>query len=98
MIESGLYLGAFLFAVGLMIIIIKKNAIFALMGIELILNAANINLIIFSRVHASMEGEIAAIFSVVLAAAEAAIALSIVILLIKKYKSSDLDIIDELKY
>lgn len=96
--DYGFYLSALLFSIGLLIIIIKRNVIFVLMGIELILNAANLNFVIFSRTDTLIQGEMMAIFGVVIAAAEAAVALGIVLLLVKRYKTSDLDQIDELRY
>lgn len=93
-----LYLAAFLFSAGLLIVLIKKNAVFVLIGIELMLNAANLNLIAFSRTDPNMSGQMFAVFSVVIAAAEAAIALAILLNIYKKYDSSDLDDLAELKH
>lgn len=93
-----LYLGAFLFCAGLLIVMIKKNAVFVLIGIELMLNAANLNLVTFSRLDPSLGGQIFAIFSVVIAVSEAAIALAIVLNIYKQYHSSDLDDLTELKH
>ena len=92
-----LVVAAFLFCGGLFIALVKKNAIFVLIGIELMLNAANINLVAFSRFDPSLDGQIFAIFSVVIAAAEAAIALSILLNIYKHYQSSDLDDLNTLK-
>ena len=92
-----LYLGAFLFCAGLVIVIVKKNAVFVLIGIELLLNAANINLVAFSKYDPNIGGQMFAIFSVVIAAAEAAIALAILLNIYKGYHSSDLDDLTELK-
>jgi NADH-quinone oxidoreductase subunit K len=80
-----LVLGAFLFVCGLLAIMLKRNAIGILMGVELVLNAANVNLVAFNRFsHAAsadgkpmLDGQIFAIFVIVLAAAEAAVALAI---------------------
>jgi len=92
-----LVLAALLFCAGLLIILIKRNVIFVLIGIELILNAANLNLAAFSRFDQNMDGQILAIFSVVLAAAEAAIALAILLNIHKQFKTSDLDELTELE-
>jgi len=79
-----LILAAFVFVCGLLTILLKRNAIGILMGVELILNAANINLAAFNRyAHGglpgfpSLDGQVFALFVIVLAAAEAAIALAI---------------------
>jgi len=86
-----LLLSAFLLCAGLLIVLIKKNAVFVLLGIELMLNAANLNLVAFSKFDPNLNGQIFAIFSVVIAAGEAAIALAILLNIYKTYKSSDLD-------
>lgn len=80
-----LVLGAFIFVCGLLCMMLKRNAIGILMGVELMLNAANINLVAFNRFsHAyaadhrvMLDGQIFAMFIIVLAAAEAAVALAI---------------------
>ena len=77
---------------------IRKNAINVLMGIELILNAANLNLVAFSKYSAgNINGQIFAIFIIVIAAAEAAVALAIVLSMYRIIKSVDLDRADTLK-
>lgn len=95
MVEFYFYLSAFLFAVGLAIVITRKNAIFALIGIELMLNAANINFIALSA--NSLEGQFFALFVIVVAAAEAAIALAIVLKIYQYFKTINLDKINQLK-
>jgi NADH:ubiquinone oxidoreductase subunit K len=94
----GLFLGIFLFCTGLLIVIIKKNAIFVLMGIELMLNGANVNFVVFSQNDPEMGGQIMGIFVVVLAAAEAAIGLAILLNVFKFYRSSNLNKLNRLKY
>lgn len=86
-----LYLGLFLFCMGVIIIMIKKSMIMVLIGIELMLNAANLNLIAFSRYDPSHSGQVFSIFSVVIAAGEVAIALAIFLNIYKHFQSSDLD-------
>ena len=97
-IEYILTLGAVLFCAGLLIVIIKKNAVFVLIGIELMLNAANLNLVAFSSYDPKIQGQIFAVFSVVLAAAEAVIALAILLNVYKAYSTTNLDKLDELKH
>lgn len=73
-----LVLAALLFCCGILCMILKRNAIGVLVGIELLLNAANINLVAFSRYRTGeMDGQITAVFVILLAAAEAAIAIAI---------------------
>lgn len=93
-----LYLAAFLFCAGILIVMIKKNAVFVLIGIELMLNAANINLVAFSKYDPALNGQMFAIFSVVLAAAEAAIALAILLNIYRLHQTSDLDDLTELRH
>lgn len=95
-IQYFLLVGALLFAGGLTIVLIKKNAVFVLMGIELMLNAANLNLVVFSRFDPRMEGQMMAIFTVVLAAAEATIALAVLLNIFKLNQTTDLDELREL--
>ena len=96
--EHFLYLAATLFCIGLVAVITKKNAIVVLMGVELMLNAANINLVAFSRFDAfKLQGQIFSLFVIVVAAAEAAVALAIVLKVYSYYKTSELDKVNELK-
>ena len=98
LIEHILYLSAFLFSVGMMIIIIKKNAIMVLLGIELLLNAANVNLIAFNQLQPSLfTGQIFTLFVIVVAVCEAAVGLAIVLRVYKHYQTSVLSEISELK-
>jgi NADH-quinone oxidoreductase subunit K len=93
-----LVLGAILFAFGVFAVLTRKNAIMVLMGLELMLNSANINFIAFSRYGGmNIEGHIATIFVIVLAAAEVAVALAIFLNIYQNYKHVNLDEIDTLK-
>lgn len=93
-----LFISACLFALGLFAIVTRKNAIMVLMGVELILNAANINFVAFARYGGfGVGGQIIALIVIVLAAAEAAIALAIVLNLYKTFISINVDEIDTLK-
>jgi len=83
-----LIVSAILFALGLYGIVTRKNAILVLMGVELVLNAANINLIAFSRYSTlRLDGQVAAIFVIILAACEAAIALAIVLNIYHRFRT-----------
>jgi NADH-quinone oxidoreductase subunit K len=93
-----LFISAALFSLGMICVFIRKNAVNVLMGIELILNSANINLVAFSRFAAgNLNGQIFAIFIIVIAAAEAAIGLAIVLSMYRLIRSVDLDQADTLK-
>lgn len=83
-----LVLSATLLALGIFTMLTRRNAIAVLMGIELILNAANINFVAFTRYGAiNLNGQVAAIFVIVIAACEAAVALAIVLNLYKRQGS-----------
>lgn len=102
MITVGLYhflfISTILFALGIFGIVTRKNAVMVLMGVELILNSANINFIAFARFgNFGFQGQLMALFVIVLAAAEAAIALAIVLNIYKVFSSVNVDEIDRLK-
>ncbi|MEJ1241321.1 NADH-quinone oxidoreductase subunit NuoK [Chryseolinea sp. T2] len=93
-----LFLGALLFSAGLSIVIIKRNMIFVLMGIELLLNSSVLNLVAFNRIHNDVpDGQIFGLFVIVIAVCEAAVGLAIVIQVYRYYQSSVPDQINELK-
>lgn len=95
MIPYYLYLATFLFSIGLFIAITKRNVIFVLIGVELILNGANLVLVTFSAFDSGLNGQIFAIFTVVLTVCEVAIALAILLNVYQHYKSSNLDELKE---
>ncbi|MFA0960885.1 NADH-quinone oxidoreductase subunit NuoK [Roseivirga sp. BDSF3-8] len=86
-----------LLSVGLAVVITRKNAIMALIGIELMLNAANINLVAFSRYDGvQLQGQMFALFVIIIAAAEAAVGLAIVLKVFNYFRTPDLDKVDSL--
>lgn len=90
-----LYLAAFLLSAGVYIVLTKRNLIFILIGVELILNSANVILATFSQFDPNLNGQIFAIFSVVLTVCEVSIALAILINIYRRSKVSDLDQLQE---
>ncbi len=93
-----LCISAVLFSFGVYAVLTRRNAIMVLMGIELILNAANINFVAFSRFGGmKLDGHLAAIFVIILAAAEAAIALAIVLNIYKQFNTVNVDEIAMMK-
>ena len=99
MIHAGLthflVISVALFSLGIYGVITRKNAVMVLMGIELILNAANINFVAFARFgNYGFNGQIMALFVIVLAAAEAAVALAIVLNIYRTFTNVN---VDELK-
>ncbi len=94
-----LVLGALLFTCGVVCMATKRNAIGVLIGVELVLNGANINFVAFSRYNAAfeVEGMIFALFVIVMAAGEAAVALAIVLNFYNNHATVDVDSAEELK-
>ena len=93
-----LIISALLFSIGIAIVIMKRNVVVILMGIELILNAANINLVAFSQYDTNLlQGNMFALFIIVIAAAEAAVALAIILNVYHHFKTANIDEIKELK-
>ena len=86
-------LSSILFSMGIYAVITRKNAVAILMGIELILNACNINFVAFNRFgnFETLDGHVFTMFVIVLAAAEAAVALAIIINLFKNIGTVDVD-------
>src|SRR5436305_13802495 len=98
-LEHCLLFGALLFVCGALCIALKRNAIGVLMGVELVLNGANVNFVAFARYNSAfrLEGEVFALMVVVLAAAEAAVALAIILNFYNNHATVDVDKADELK-
>jgi NADH-quinone oxidoreductase subunit K len=97
-----LTIGAILFSLGIFTIVTKRNAVMLLMGIELVLNAANVNFVAFSRYSLTggppmMTGQIASLFVIVLAACEAAVALAIVLNIYRRFSTINVDEVDMLR-
>ena len=93
-----LIVSAVLFGIGLFALVSRRNAILVLMGIELMLNAANINLIAFSRYGGlGVDGQVISIFVMILAVAEAAIALAIVLNLYHNFNTVNIDEVRTMK-
>ena len=87
-----------LFSIGLAICLIKKNVIFILIGIELMFNAANVNFVAFGSQYGDIDGSVFALFVMVIAAAEVALALAIILKVYEAFNTSNLDDIKELKH
>jgi NADH-quinone oxidoreductase subunit K len=98
-LEHYLIIGAVLFVCGALCMATKRNAIGVLIGVELVLNGANINFVAFAHFNPAfeIEGMVFALFVIVLAAAEAAVALAIVLNFYNNHMSVDVDSAEELK-
>jgi NADH-quinone oxidoreductase subunit K len=93
-----LIVSGILFSLGVFAVLTRRNAIMVLMGIELILNAANINFIAFSRYNTgTLDGQVIAIFVIILAAAGAAIALAIVLNIYQNFNTVNVDELNRLR-
>ena len=98
-LQHFLVVGLVLFALGLYTVLTRRNAIGILMGIELMLNAANVDYVAFARYSGSAtDGHVFAIFVIMLAAAEAAIGLAIVLGIYRNFESIDVDATHALRY
>jgi len=91
-------LSAVLFATGLIGVLIRRNFIIVLMAVEIMLNAANINLVAFSHYLESMAGQIVALFVIAIAGGEAAVGLAIIIVVFRGKISTNVDEINLLKW
>jgi NADH:ubiquinone oxidoreductase subunit K len=97
-IEHFLLLGVLLFSLGLLVVITKRNTIMVLLGIELMLNASNLNLVAFNQLHSnSLDGQMFVLFVIIVAVSEAAVGLAIVLQVYQYFQSSMPDTVSELK-
>lgn len=97
-LTSYLIIGAVLFVLGLYTVLTRRNAISILMGVELILNSANINYVAFSHFGTgNVDGQIYAIFVIMLAGAEAAVGLAIVLAIFQTFHTIDVEAAQTLK-
>jgi len=93
-----LALSAVLFTIGVACVVIKRNVIAMFMCIELMLNAANLAFVTFSRMHGQLDGQIIAFFTMVVAAAEVVVGLAIIITVFRTRRSASVDDANLLKY
>lgn len=97
-LQHYLIVSAALFSLGMLGILTRRNAVNVLMGVELVLNSANLNLVAFSRFGSgNLQGQLFAVFVIVIAAAEVAVALAIVLTLYRLRRTSNLDEADILR-
>ena len=97
-LDHYLVVSAALFSLGVLGVLTRRNAVNVLMGLELILNSANVNLVAFSRYgEGNLQGQMFAIFVIVIAAAEVAVALAIVLTLYRLRRTPNLDDADALR-
>jgi NADH-quinone oxidoreductase subunit K len=96
-INAYLTLAALVFAIGLFGVLTRRNAVGILLGIELMLNAVNINLVAFARFHADLVGIIFTLFTIAITVAEVAVGLAIVIVIFRVRRTVEADHLDLLR-
>ncbi len=97
-LNTYLFIAAILFSLGLFGVITRRNGVAVLMGIELILNAANLNFLAFAKYGGmNIAGHIFALFVIIMAAAEAAVALAIIINIYNNFRTINIDDVRELQ-
>jgi NADH-quinone oxidoreductase subunit K len=96
--ENYLFLAALLFTLGACGVLLRRNAIVVFMCVELMLNACNLTLVAFARQHGNLDGQIAAFFVMVVAAAEVVIGLAIIMAIFRTRRSASVDDANLLKY
>lgn len=97
LVNEFLLLGAVLFCIGVYGVIARKNAVMVLMSIELILNSVNINLLAFSQLTQTIDGNTFALYIIAVAAAEVGVGLAMVLLVYRNRRSIALDELSEMK-
>ena len=93
-----MYLSVVLFTIGSVGVLIRRNAIVMFMCVELMLNATNLALVTFSRVHGNLDGQVMAFFVMVVAAAEVVVGLAIIVTIFRSRRSASVDEASLLKY
>ena len=86
-----LYVSALLFTIGAVGVIVRRNAIVVFMCIELMLNAANLTLVTFSRINGTLDGQVVAFFTMVVAACEVVVGLAIIVTIYRSRRSASID-------
>jgi|SRR5690606_20315495 len=97
-IQYYLFLSLALFAIGVMGVLMRRNAIIVFMSVELMLNAVNLLFVAFSKMYGSSDAQTFVFFIMVVAAAEVAIGLAIIVMMYRKVNSVDINILNRLKH
>ncbi|HSK54173.1 MAG TPA: NADH-quinone oxidoreductase subunit NuoK [Jiangellales bacterium] len=90
-VNAYVVLSSLLFAIGAVGVLTRRNALVAFMSVELMLNAANLAFVAFARMHGNLEGQIAAFFVMVVAAAEVVVGLAIIVTIFRTRRSASVD-------
>ncbi|CAB4333491.1 MAG: NADH-quinone oxidoreductase subunit NuoK [Actinobacteria bacterium] len=86
-----LYVAALLFTIGAVGVVVRRNAIVVFMCVELMLNAANLTLVTFARINGTLEGQVVAFFTMVVAACEVVVGLAIIVAIYRSRRSASVD-------
>ncbi|MEO7130737.1 MAG: NADH-quinone oxidoreductase subunit NuoK [Dermatophilaceae bacterium] len=86
-----IYLSVVLFSIGTATVLVRRNALIVFMGVELMLNATNLSLVTFSRMHGQLDGQVMALFVMVVAAAEVVVGLAIIMAIFRARRSASVD-------
>lgn len=97
-IKYYLFLSLALFTIGIMGVLMRRNAIIVFMCIELMLNSVNLLMVAFSKMHAQADAQIFVFFIMVVAAAEVSVGLAIIVMIFRKVHSVDINILNRLKH
>jgi NADH-quinone oxidoreductase subunit K len=93
-----LVVSAALFAIGSVGVLVRRNALVIFMSVELQLNAVNLALVAFSRMHGNLDGQVLAFFSMVVAAAEVVVGLAIIVSVYRRRRSANVDDVSLLRW
>ena len=97
-LDAYLYLSAILFAIGAATFLLRRNAIVVFMGVELMLNATNLAFVTFTRIRGTLDGQVVALFVMLVAAAEVVVGLAIILSIFRARRSASVDDANLLKY
>ena len=97
-LEAYIYLSVVLFAIGSITVLTRRNTLIVFMGIELMLNACNLALITFARLHGSLDAQVYTLFVMVVAAAEVVVGLAIIVSIFRTRRSASVDDANLLKF
>jgi NADH-quinone oxidoreductase subunit K len=86
-----IYLSTVLFSIGAATVLVRRNAIVVFMGVELMLNATNLAFVTFARMHGSLDGQVIALFVMLVAAAEVVVGLAIIMAIYRARRSASVD-------
>ncbi len=96
-LSNYLVLATLLFAIGATTVLVRRNAIIVFMGVELMLNAANLAFVTFARIHGDLTGQVVAFFVMVVAAAEVVVGLAIIVAIYRTRRSASVDDVNLLR-